>query len=104
VLTVRPSSPLSARNTAGAVFGAHDLMREILQMTTQRWTDPLSFGKIATNAGFQVVEARIYFLTQLRERIRMLPLKIFVSSEAREKLLEALQAALDQEIGREEIA
>jgi type III secretion system TyeA family effector delivery regulator len=79
-------------------------MREILQMATQRWTDPERFGKIATLAGIHSVEARIYFLTQLRERVRLMPLKLFVTSEAREKMLEALQAALDQEISREEVA
>ena len=79
-------------------------MREILQMATQRWTDPDRFGKLATTAGFHAVEARIYFLTQLRERVRLMPVKLFVTSEAREKMLEALQTALDQEISREEVA
>ncbi len=78
-------------------------MKEILHLTTQRWTDPQSFSKIATAAGIPSVPARIYFLTQLKERVRMLPLKLFITPEAREKMLEALQAALDQEISREEI-
>ncbi len=78
-------------------------MREILQMATQRWTDPERFSRIATAAGFSSAESRIFFLTQLRERVRMMPLKLFVTTEAREKMLEALQTALDQEISREEV-
>ncbi|MEI6464432.1 MAG: TyeA family type III secretion system gatekeeper subunit [Verrucomicrobiota bacterium] len=97
-------SPASSPAPRAPVYTAHDLMKEILHMSAQRWTDPQSFAKIATSAGFRAIEARIYFLTQLRERLRMLPLKLFVSTEAREKMLEALQAALDQEISREDIA
>lgn len=84
-------------------YSAHDLMKEILQMTAQRWTDPESFLRLATAAGINPLVARIYFLTQLRERVRLLPLKLFFASpETREKLLEALQTSLDQEISREE--
>ncbi len=79
-------------------------MREILQMAAQRWTDPQIFARLATSAGFRSAQARIYFLTQLRERVRMLPLKLFITPEAREKLLESLQTALDQEISKEEMA
>lgn len=100
-MTPSPASPPAPRTSA---YSAHDLLREILQMSAQRWTDPQSFTKIATSAGFRAAEARIYFLTQLRERLRMLPLKLFVSTEAREKMLEALQAALDLEISREDVA
>ena len=79
-------------------------MREILQRTTQRWTDAEVFARLTTSAGFHAIGARIYFLTQLRDRVRQLPLKLFVTTEAREKLLEAMQTALDQEIAREEVA
>lgn len=96
------AAPSIAR--AAGEFTAHDLMKEILHLVTQRWTDPQSFTKLAAAARLERIDARIYFLTQLRERVRQLPLKLFVSAEAREKMLEALQVALDQEISREEIA
>lgn len=100
-----PAAPVTTLPPAGgSVFTAHDLMRQILQMTAQRWTDPQAFTQIATAAGLRRIEARIYFLTQLRERIRTLPLKLFVSAEAREKMLEALQTALDHEIAQEDVA
>jgi type III secretion system TyeA family effector delivery regulator len=85
-------------------FTTHDLMKEVLQMLGQRWTDPAALEKLVTTAGFTAPHARIYFLTQLRERVRTLPLKLFASGETREKLLESMQAALDREIAREEVA
>ena len=97
-----PSAPLPP---AGATdFTAHDLMKEVLQMTAQRWTDPDGLTKLTTAAGFSAPPARIYFLTQLREKVRTLPLKLFASPETREKLLESMQTALDREIAREEVA
>ena len=97
-----PSRPAPAAGTAA--FTAHDLMKEVLQMTSQRWTDPEALAKVVTAAGFSSPPARIYFLTQLREKVRTLPLKLFASPETREKLLESMQTALDREISREEVA
>ncbi len=97
-----PSRPAPAAGTAA--FTAHDLMKEVLQMTSQRWTDPEALAKVVTAAGFSSPPARIYFLTQLREKVRTLPLKLFASPETREKLLESMQTALDREIAREEVA
>ncbi len=97
-----PSRPAPAAGHAG--FTAHDLMKEVLQMTAQRWTDPDTLARVATAAGFAAAPARIYFLTQLREKVRTLPLKLFASPETREKLLESMQTALDREISREEVA
>ena len=99
--TARPPAAAAAGTSA---FTAHDLMREVLQMTSQRWTDPEALTKLVSAAGFTSPPARIYFLTQLRERIRTLPLKLFASPETREKLLESMQTALDSEIAREEVA
>jgi len=96
--TTRPPS------SSPAEFTAHDLMRVVLQMTSQRWTDPDVFARLTSSAGFEAVHARIYFLTQLRERVRTLPLKLFATPETREKLLDSLQLALDREISREETA
>ncbi|PTY07844.1 TyeA family type III secretion system gatekeeper subunit [Opitutaceae bacterium EW11] len=97
------NTPASRSSPAPSTFTAHDLLREILQMASQRWTDPDRFGKLATDAGIHAVDARIFFLTQLKERVRLIPLKLFATPEAREKMLEALQTALDQEISLEEV-
>jgi len=86
------------------VYTAHDLMRELLEMTTQRWIDPERFIQITNKIGVRQSEMRIYFLTQLREKVRQIPLKLYPSPDIREKMLDALQQAMDTEISREEVA
>ena len=83
-------------------YTAHDLMKELLDMTTQRWIDPDRFIQILAKIGIRKSEMRIYFLTQLRERVRLIPLKLYPVPETREKILDALQQAMDIEIAREE--
>ncbi len=85
-----------------APFTAHDLMKAILHLLAQRSAEPARFTQLISAAGIRPLEGRIYFLTQLRERLRQLPLKLFLTPDTREKLLEALQTALDQEIAQEE--
>lgn len=86
------------------LYTAHDLMRELLEMTTQRWIDPERFIQITNKLGVRSTEMRIYFLTQLREKVRLIPLKLYPVLDTREKMLDALQEAMDTEISREEIA
>lgn len=86
------------------LYTAHDLMRELLEMTTQRWVDPERFIQITNKLGVRSSEMRIYFLTQLREKVRLIPLKLYPTPDTREKMLDALQQAMDTEISREEMA
>jgi len=86
----------------GSEYTAHDLMKELLEMTTQRWIDADRFQQILFKLEVRIPEMRIYFLTQLRERVRLIPLKLFPTPDIREKMLEALQQAMDTEISREE--
>ena len=79
-------------------------MRELLEMTTQRWIDPERFIQITNKLGVRTSEMRIYFLTQLREKVRLIPLKLYPVPDIREKLLDALQQAMDTEISREEVS
>lgn len=83
-------------------YSAHDLMRELLEMTTQRYIDPERFIQITNKIGVRQSEMRIYFLTQLREKVRQIPLKLYPVPDIREKMLDALQQAMDIEISREE--
>ena len=87
-----------------ASYTAHDLMRELLEMTTQRWVDPDRFIQITNKIGIKNSEMRIYFLTQLREKVRQIPLKLYPVPDVREKILDALQQAMDTEISKEEVA
>lgn len=86
------------------LYTAHDLMRELLEMTTQRWVDPERFIQITNKLGIRSSEMRIYFLTQLREKVRLIPLKLYPTPDTREKMLDALQQAMDTEISREEMS
>jgi type III secretion system TyeA family effector delivery regulator len=79
-------------------------MRELLEMTTQRWIDPERFIQITNRLGVKTSEMRIYFLTQLREKVRQIPLKLYPVADIREKMLDALQQAMDTEISREEVS
>lgn len=83
-------------------YTAHDLMRDLLEMTTQRWIDPERFIQITNKIGVRNSEMRIYFLTQLREKVRQIPLKLYPVPDIRDKMLDALQQAMDIEISREE--
>ncbi len=83
-------------------YSAHDLMRELLEMTTQRYIDPERFIQITNKIGVRQSEMRIYFLTQLREKVRQIPLKLYPVPDIRDKMLDALQQAMDIEISREE--
>lgn len=84
-------------------YTAHDLMRDLLEMTTQRWIDPERFLQIVNRLGIKSSETRIFFLTQLREKVRQIPLKLYPVPDIREKMLDALQQAMDVEISREEV-
>lgn len=87
-----------------AGFSAHDLMEEILDMAGQRWVDPDRFRQILMKMRLRDTPTRIYFLTQLHEKVRMIPGKLFPNPENRERVLTALQEALDSEIANEEDA
>jgi type III secretion system TyeA family effector delivery regulator len=85
-------------------YTAHDLTRELLDLTTARAVTPDQFLLIATKLGIRELENRIFFLTQLKEQLRLLPLKLYPTPEARARILDALTEALDGEIAKEEAA
>jgi len=83
-------------------YSAHDLMEELLEMTAQRWVDPERFIQIMAKMGLHKTDVRIFFLTQLREKVRLIPLKLYPTPDIRDKMLDALQQAMDLEISKEE--
>jgi len=83
-------------------YTAHDLTRELLDMTTARAVSPDQFVSMAVKLGIWELELRIFFLTQLKEQLRLLPLKLYPTPEARARILDALTEALDGEIAKEE--
>lgn len=84
-------------------FSATAMTSELLALTSDRWVDASRFGSICKRFDMhEPLEAAVHFLTGARHAIRDMPVQVFTSMEARQSLLEAAQAALDEAIDREE--
>ena len=81
---------------------AFDLMSEILRLTGERWIRAEDFQQMLEKAEIADLHASIYFLTALREQIRLIPLKVYPSTESRGKMLDAAQLALDGIVEKDE--
>jgi type III secretion system TyeA family effector delivery regulator len=81
---------------------AHQLMRDILPLMEERWIDGAKIRAIADRLHLRTDEARIYFLRELLALVRRFPLKIYKDDEARQRLIIAVQEALDAAIEEEE--
>ncbi len=80
---------------------AHQLMREVLPLMDERWIDGVKVRAIVDRLHLRTDEARIYFLRELLALVRRLPLKIYKDDEARQRLIVAVQEALDVAIEEE---
>lgn len=85
------------------VAKADELVGGLLTLTEKNWLvrgdiegllKPLRVGND--------LEAEIYVLRELTEIARALPLKLFADLESRERLIDAIQEALDDAVTREE--
>ena len=81
---------------------AHRLMKEVLPLKDQRFVDSSKITAIAKRLNIRDDEAKIYFLRELHNIVRKLPLKIYSDEQARQRLLTAIQDALDAAIDEEE--
>ena len=81
---------------------AHRLMKEVLPLKDQRFVDSSKITAIANRLSIRDDEAKIYFLRELHNIVRKLPLKIYSDDQARQRLLTAIQDALDTAIDEEE--
>lgn len=79
-----------------------EMMKGILALTQNRYCRGDQVTDMTRPLGLPQAEGRIYFLTGLREQLRLLPLKVYPAPENREKLMEASQEALDKAITDEE--
>lgn len=79
-----------------------EMMKQIMNLKQERWLKPDDVLKLLQNAGIQDVEAQIYFLREVKNLIRDIPLKVYEESETRDKLLDAVQEALDMTIDKED--
>ena len=80
------------------------LLLALLKIISGGWISPTHFERMAKD--FQIPDGGpiIFFLTGLMQVIRELPFKVFDDDAARSALLDALQAAIDAAISREEAA
>ena len=81
---------------------AHRLMKEVLPLKDQRFVDSSKISAIANKLNIRDDEAKIYFLRELHSIVRKLPLKIYSDDQSRQRLLTAIQDALDAAIDEEE--
>lgn len=89
------------KNFGVASLSVKDLMSKLVGLTAERWITSSSITGMAQNFGVNATEAKIAFLTQVKTMAREFPLKIFPEIETRDKLLTAIQDALDQAIEEE---
>ena len=88
--------------TAPAAAAADRLLSSLLELAEASWLSSAQVEKIVREQNLRSTEAEIYFLRELADLIRALPLKIFKDPEQRLKMVDAVQEALDKAIEREE--
>jgi type III secretion protein W len=85
-----------------AMDAADRLIGSLLTLAEASWIAPAQVDKLVREQGLGSTEAEIYFLREVADMARALPLKIFKDPEQRLKLVDAVQDSLDKAIEREE--
>jgi type III secretion protein W len=88
--------------TAPAAAAADRLVSSLLELAEASWLSGAQVEKIVREQRLRSTEAEIYFLRELADLVRALPLKIFKEPEQRLKMVDAVQEALDKAIEQEE--
>lgn len=83
---------------------ADRLIGRILELADRNWVGPEDLAKLVGELGVKGIEAEIYLLREVAEIVRAVPLKVYKDMEQRERLMDAIQAALDDAIRREDEA
>jgi type III secretion protein W len=79
-----------------------DMLDGILALKDEKWLTETHVLKLVEKVGTSDLEARIYFLRNMRELVRLMPLKLFSDEESRFNLVGKMQQALDTLIEQEE--
>ncbi|MCR5814065.1 MAG: TyeA family type III secretion system gatekeeper subunit [Desulfovibrio sp.] len=79
-----------------------DLLGNILKMSEQSYLSPSNAHDLALEAKAPDLEHRIYFLQELLQNLRNFSPLVFDSNEGRTRLLDAVQAAVDQAVTEED--
>lgn len=81
---------------------ALDLMKSLVGLLDEKWVTRTALLKIASDHDLDNIQARIVLLTGLKTLARHLPMEVFSDDDARDRLLMAVQEALDQTILEED--
>lgn len=89
---------------SGAASGLRgsDLLKEVLDLQQNKWLRPEQISPLPTKFGITDIEQEIVFLSKFKELTRLIPLKAYTEQEQRQRLLDAIQLALDDAVEREE--
>ena len=95
---------VSRAHEAGAVpsFTPVSVLRDLVPMQDAIRIVPDHIGAIPEKAGLSELGKQINFLNDFKEMARLIPLKSFVREDGRDKLMDAIQDALDDKIDLEE--
>ena len=81
---------------------AHQLMKSFLPLRSVSFVDASKIRAISRELSISDIEAEIYFLRELHGIARRLPLKLFPDDQSRERVITAIQDALDNAVDEEE--
>jgi type III secretion protein W len=81
---------------------AVNLMQYLLDLLDQKWLTSTRILQLADRHQIDDHQARIILLTGLKTLGRAIPLRVFPDLESRERLLDAMQEALDAAIDAED--
>ncbi len=81
---------------------AKDLVGHILKLRDATWLSSSQIMDLTKKMGIRDLGAQIYFLQGLKEKIRLMPLKLFPNDDTRFNILEKTQETIDNLIEREE--
>ncbi|MNW19780.1 TyeA [compost metagenome] len=67
-----------------------------------KWVSAERFNGLSERCGAHATEAKVHFLSGIKNLLREMPENVFLSSEQRQSVINASQEALDTAIDREE--
>ena len=85
----------------GKPLAADQLMRDLVNVSNEKWISESRFAALAASHGADSVAARITFLGGVRAVLKDLPLPMYPDADARQSVLGAAQLALDAAIDEE---
>ena len=84
------------------LLSAGKLAGKVLALKEEKWVVTSKVENLLSATGINDLEAKIFFLTELKKMVRAIPLKVFEDLDQREKLLSVIQETLDSMIELEE--